>query len=175
LEPARRIAEEKNAEVYLLSLADLPPDPTIKTNVDGRDIQYDAGLMLEHEEVRAPLDLLDHLDAPAHEENRARLAAQEEVRLYNYLEGKASFFGDRPVNINVAFSDDAADQIIGWAKDHDIDLIVMATHGRSGLSKLIRGSVASEVADSGVAPVVLVRPNGETEFHDVTSEQTTFT
>lgn len=49
--------------------------------------------------------------------------------------------------------------IIEFASSHDIDLIAMATHGRSGLSRMVFGSVAEEVVrdDSGI-PVLLVRP-----------------
>ena len=38
------------------------------------------------------------------------------------------------------------------------DLIVMATHGRTGLVHILFGDVAEEVVRSGVAPVLLVHP-----------------
>jgi universal stress protein A len=40
-----------------------------------------------------------------------------------------------------------------------IDLVVMASHGRSGLAHLILGSVAEEVARSALCPVLLVKPD----------------
>lgn len=43
--------------------------------------------------------------------------------------------------------------------DRRADLVVMATHGRGGLSQLWIGSVASDLARDSVAPVLLVRPS----------------
>lgn len=50
------------------------------------------------------------------------------------------------------------DQIIGYAKSHDIDLIVMGTHGRSGLAHMLLGSVAERVVQHAPCPVLTVRP-----------------
>jgi nucleotide-binding universal stress UspA family protein len=38
-----------------------------------------------------------------------------------------------------------AESIIDWAKIHDVDLIVMSSHGRSGFSRWVYGSVAEKV------------------------------
>jgi nucleotide-binding universal stress UspA family protein len=51
---------------------------------------------------------------------------------------------------------DAAEKIIDFARSHNVDLIAMATHGRTGLRDIIHGSVAAAVIRSGVAPVLLV-------------------
>lgn len=48
--------------------------------------------------------------------------------------------------------------IQGYAREHGIDLIVMATHGRGGLVRAALGSTADRVVRSGAAPVLLVRP-----------------
>jgi nucleotide-binding universal stress UspA family protein len=53
---------------------------------------------------------------------------------------------------------DAAEGILRVADDVGADVIVMATHGRSGLSELAQGSVASEIVRDGRKPVMLVRP-----------------
>jgi nucleotide-binding universal stress UspA family protein len=47
--------------------------------------------------------------------------------------------------------------IVDYADDHDIDLIVMGTHGRSGMSHLLMGSVAEQVVRTAPCPVLLVR------------------
>src|ERR1022692_2638233 len=51
-------------------------------------------------------------------------------------------------------------EIIGYARKHDIDLIVLATHGRSGLAHVIMGSVAESVVRTAPCPVLTVRPEG---------------
>jgi nucleotide-binding universal stress UspA family protein len=50
-----------------------------------------------------------------------------------------------------------ADAILASAQDEGTGLIVMSTHGRSGLSRLIMGSVAEEVLHRASVPVLLVR------------------
>ena len=47
--------------------------------------------------------------------------------------------------------------IIDYAREHPIDLIVMATHGRSGLSRWFMGSVADKVVHGAAQPVLLIR------------------
>ena len=51
-----------------------------------------------------------------------------------------------------------AEQIVAYAKAIDADLIAMATHGRSGISKLVMGSVAERVLHDSPVPVMLLRP-----------------
>lgn len=50
-----------------------------------------------------------------------------------------------------------ADVIDGEAKNWPADLIVIGTHGRSGLSRLLLGSVAEGVARGTSVPVLLIR------------------
>jgi nucleotide-binding universal stress UspA family protein len=51
----------------------------------------------------------------------------------------------------------AAQLIISYAKTWPADLIIMGTHGRRGLSRLVLGSDAAEVVRSAPTPVLLVR------------------
>ncbi|HVS14108.1 MAG TPA: universal stress protein [Thermoanaerobaculia bacterium] len=51
----------------------------------------------------------------------------------------------------------AAPELVQYAEDQGIDLIVMATHGRRGLRKLALGSVAQEVVRHAPCPVLTVR------------------
>jgi nucleotide-binding universal stress UspA family protein len=56
-----------------------------------------------------------------------------------------------------------ADAIVTYADEHRIDIIVMGTHGRSGLSRLMVGSVAERVVRFSPCPVLTVR-HPEHEF-----------
>ncbi len=56
---------------------------------------------------------------------------------------------------------DATEEIIKYAREQNVDLIMMATHGRTGLRRAISGSVADRVVTSGAAPVLLVRPESK--------------
>jgi len=50
-----------------------------------------------------------------------------------------------------------AREIVSAARDEDCDLIVMGTHGRSGVDRLLLGSVAERVVRSAPIPVLTVR------------------
>ena len=54
----------------------------------------------------------------------------------------------------------AAPAIIAAAQTHHADLIVMTSHGRSGISRFVFGSVAEAVLRGSRVPILLVRPTG---------------
>ena len=57
----------------------------------------------------------------------------------------------------VAQSDHVADAILAAARKHKCDLVVMAAHGRHGLSRLLMGSETQHVLTHGSVPVLVVR------------------
>lgn len=54
---------------------------------------------------------------------------------------------------------DPIDAILSFAHHQDVDLIVMGTHGRSGVSRVVMGSVAEKVSLTTHRPVMLVKPD----------------
>jgi nucleotide-binding universal stress UspA family protein len=56
---------------------------------------------------------------------------------------------------------DPAEKITQYAQANNIDLIVMATHGRSGLAHLWLGSITEKVIRSAHCPVLALRPSKE--------------
>ncbi len=48
-------------------------------------------------------------------------------------------------------------EIIHFAEDNSVDLIVMGTHGRKGLDRIIFGSTAEQVVKNATCPVLTVR------------------
>lgn len=58
----------------------------------------------------------------------------------------------------VQIASDIPAAISRYALHNDIDLIVMATHGRTGLTHLLMGSVAEQVVRSAPCPVLTIRP-----------------
>jgi nucleotide-binding universal stress UspA family protein len=51
-------------------------------------------------------------------------------------------------------------EIVRYARTQQIDLIVLATHGRTGLAHVLMGSVAENVVRTAPCPVLTVRPEG---------------
>jgi nucleotide-binding universal stress UspA family protein len=51
-------------------------------------------------------------------------------------------------------------EIIDFAKESGVDLIVMCTHGRSGITRWVLGSTALKVLTRGETPILLVRSKG---------------
>ncbi|MGQ4808125.1 hypothetical protein NKDENANG_01492 [Candidatus Entotheonellaceae bacterium PAL068K] len=59
----------------------------------------------------------------------------------------------------------AAEAIIDYAAHHDISIIIMATHGRSGVGRWLLGNTAEKVLRGTQVPILLIRasPGAETE------------
>jgi nucleotide-binding universal stress UspA family protein len=76
-----------------------------------------------------------------------------------YLTRIAAKMKDQGVEVEpVLMSGRVTESILDYAKDNGVDLIAMCTHGRSGLSRLVLGSVAEKVVRRASIPVLLVAP-----------------
>ena len=53
-----------------------------------------------------------------------------------------------------------ADSLADYSEINEFDLILIATHGRSGVSRWVRGSIADKVLRSSSIPVLMVRAPG---------------
>ncbi|MDW8352265.1 MAG: universal stress protein [Anaerolineae bacterium] len=79
-----------------------------------------------------------------------------------YLEQLASRLHIAGFKVNSAVLDGkVADALLKFAKSEGVDLIVMSTHGRTGLSRLLMGSVAEQIVHGAHCPVLLVRPEAQ--------------
>lgn len=57
----------------------------------------------------------------------------------------------------------AAEEIIALAYAEDADIIVMGTHGRKGIDRILFGSVAEKVVKNSRVPVMTIRPDEASE------------
>jgi nucleotide-binding universal stress UspA family protein len=65
----------------------------------------------------------------------------------------------RDLRVDAKFVEgDPADEILRLAREIKPELIVMGTHGRTGLARLLMGSVAEEVVRKSPYPVLTVKP-----------------
>ena len=83
--------------------------------------------------------------------------AEAEAYLKNIIDaGRHDCTGTESVVLNGAVAETLAD----YAAKNKIDVIVMATHGDSGLSRWVWGNVADRVLRSANVPVLIVRAPG---------------
>jgi nucleotide-binding universal stress UspA family protein len=92
-------------------------------------------------EARSPLEL-------------AALAAMED-----YLEITATTLRAGGLRVATALKiGEPAEEILAAAAEENVGMVVMATHGRGGVERLLQGSVADEVLRTSTRPTLLVRP-----------------
>ena len=70
------------------------------------------------------------------------------------MEGKEN----RPPQPGRVVSGYAAEEIVSVAEEVGADLIVLGTHGRKGIDKILFGSVAEKVIKTATVPVLSMRP-----------------
>jgi nucleotide-binding universal stress UspA family protein len=76
-----------------------------------------------------------------------------------YLEGIAAPLREAGMRVRTLLDERApADAILHVAAREEVDLIVMSTHGRGGVSRLLMGSVAESVFRATSRTVMLVKP-----------------
>jgi nucleotide-binding universal stress UspA family protein len=81
-----------------------------------------------------------------------------EVEVTSLLADATALAGpDVPVTVASTRGDPAA-EILRYARGHAIDLIVLGTHGRTGFSRALLGSVADRVLRGAACPVLAVPP-----------------
>jgi nucleotide-binding universal stress UspA family protein len=117
--------------------------------------RFGAGLRVLHV-VEAPIPLGSELYLPEATSvtERAVLRAQERL-----AETLSSLTGDDIIGQVLVGS--AAKKIVEYASDHDVDAIVMGTHGRGTFAHLLMGSVAELVVRTAPCPVLTVRDTGK--------------
>lgn len=91
------------------------------------------------------------------DEGDMRMQIYKDAR--NYLHNLAEKFGRSGQRIQTAVTfGPAAEEILDFAEQNKFDLIVMTTHGRTGLSHWVYGSVTEKVMRGAHCAVLIIRP-----------------
>lgn len=69
--------------------------------------------------------------------------------------------GELPFQTAIVLNTNAAMGICDYAKKEDVDLIVVSTHGRTGLAHMLIGSVAERVVRHAPCPVMTLRSHAK--------------
>ena len=134
--------QAKEAQKYAMALAD----------------RFGAELHLLHvvPEVAMPLpDSTTSWTLPA-----ADLKLQVEAAERQLLHDLGPDWAEERRTVHTAVVGNAVEEIVKYAKEHEIGLIVIGTHGRTGLSHLLLGSVAEKLVRLATCPVLTVHPQG---------------
>jgi nucleotide-binding universal stress UspA family protein len=126
---ARDVAKVHGARLILLHVAELPP-------------MLGPGATVVPDEGGAPINVKDY----AMRSSQAHLDD-----LCNRLRS------DGVVVTSVATTGNVASEIADCAKREGVDLIVMGTHGRTGLAHVVLGSVTEKIVRHSLVPVLTVR------------------
>ncbi len=82
------------------------------------------------------------------------LLEQKQKEAKEYLAGLLTRLKNRGVDLQIVLKiGKAAEEIVKFAESNDIDIIIMSTHGRSGIGRWVLGSVTDQVLHSSKAPV----------------------
>lgn len=96
------------------------------------------------------------VDISGYEQEYARRKSEVEA----YLEGIKQRLSERGVSNKPVISYDSVVQsILNTAEAEEVDLIALASHGRSGLARAFYGSVASGVLNRIDRPLLIIRSN----------------
>ncbi|NDZ18458.1 universal stress protein [Variovorax sp. WS11] len=120
--------------------------------------QHDADLVALTVVPRYPTTYFDGALTLAHEDV-ARIEKQWAEKAQGMLDAISTRATAAGVRIKTAAipSDRVADAVIAAAKKHKCDLIVMASHGRKGIKRLLLGSETQHVLTHSALPVLVLR------------------
>lgn len=139
------------AETWLLTVID--PDD-IQSTLAGDEHRaklpsgIDTGLATRGLPIEPPIALA---------EDRGQALESARITTEEMLERVAhTYLPDEPVHVKADFAGSAPEAIGRFAAQNAIDFVAMSTHGRTGLSQALLGSVATQVARRAGVPVILV-------------------
>jgi nucleotide-binding universal stress UspA family protein len=120
-------------------------------------LEADLILFRAVEEVRSTVALSSSVDIirESEEEIQPTLIKQARKDLSKLVEQNTTLHDLRPqIAVEVG---EPAKAIVDFAAANQMDLIVMSTHGRTGLTRLVYGSVAEQVLHTAPCPILLIR------------------
>jgi nucleotide-binding universal stress UspA family protein len=93
-------------------------------------------------------------------EAAAQQIEKDEIEAKAYLEGLAQPLREKGIDVQCVTIRglQVGEAIVDYAEGHGIDLIAIATHGRSGLGRLVFGSVADFVLREAGLPILVIKP-----------------
>ncbi len=129
-------------------------------HVESIAMTCDAG-KLTFVRVVTPFHLYEGGESRIPVEERRRLEKDSMEVARKYLDGmlRKTKYAKLTPQSAVLFGN-VNEQLVDFADKNDVDLIIISTHGRSGPSRWVWGSVADRILRSACVPVLMVRAPG---------------
>ncbi len=87
---------------------------------------------------------------------------RDKERAREYLAELENKFKDKGIDVrSEVIQGKPDDEIVEYANKNNFSLIIMATHGRSGLSRLVYGSVAANLLQGVTSPILIIKPQDD--------------
>lgn len=111
----------------------------------------------------APIGMPDVVEL----EQGIRASAEQSLNrlVETHIRSREAEFGAIPTDV-ILLQGNPYIEILRAAQDRAIDLIIMASHGRTGLEHILMGSVTEKVVRKAPCPVLTVRVKGEFKIPD---------
>lgn len=135
LSMAQNLASSSNASLHLLQVISLRPVLDARRGMGGESITV---IEMAQDAARQLIEV-------------------QTTRGKEYLQAIAAQLQKAGIQVTTAIREGAADEnIVEYAKEQEIDVIVMSTHGRSGFKRFFLGSVTDRVIRAGTTPVLVL-------------------
>lgn len=115
------------------------------------DAEIHCVYIVEPPHIYSALDMVPAIPLPTTEELGENARAQLDTFTSEYLGGL------EPAPITSVLTGNPADQIVAYALEVDAEMIIMTTHGYSGLSHVVLGSTTESVLRHAQCPVLSIR------------------
>ena len=111
--------------------------------------------------VVEPLHLLGGLESRISSEERRRIEDESTNVARDYLDQIVNQLKDKGITAqSEVLHGNAINTLVDYMNENETDLIVVASHGRSGISRWVWGSVTDKILRSSCVPVLMVRAPG---------------
>ena len=143
-----KLLAPKENELILLRVV---PDPTGITGAPPRPMSVDVPALMYNSQAD-----VEHASHPIYQSQELDSL---KAKVLEELEDDAHYLRQAGFGVSVQCQlGDAAHEIVKFSNSGRVDAIAMTTHGRSGLSRIIFGSVAQAVLRDIAVPIILLRP-----------------
>ena len=152
--PQLKSLADKESEIILFHV--IEPSPDLSTYPLEMRLKWEKPPVVPPE---TPSDAYQKWKENSPEDYTAQMRKYSEKQVDSYLGNLKEKLGNEGLKATTKIGmGTPAIQIVDYAINNQVDLILMATHGRSGVLRWALGSVADKVLHSSPVPVMSVRP-----------------